>query len=108
MKSEYRAIVAGGFVLQLDAPDLTSPWHDDVRARANSEAERRVYQDRSNTTCNHRVVDNQHVIHPAGNAVCLPRPEVLERKAVLIDASQSGRKVGDNLLAADHQNDVTR
>jgi 5-methyltetrahydropteroyltriglutamate--homocysteine methyltransferase len=34
MRCEYRAIVDGGVILQLDAPDLTAAWRPDIRAAA--------------------------------------------------------------------------
>src|SRR3989442_13641500 len=54
------------------------------------------------------IVDNQEVIYSAGNAVGLPGPQVLKRKAVLVDASQSGVEIGDDLLTTDNEDDVTR
>src|ERR1700682_5681654 len=73
-----------------------------------SESERLIHQDRRDTAASDRLVDNQEVIYTAGNAVGLPGPQVLERKAVLIDAAQSGVQIGDDLLTTDNEDDVTR
>jgi hypothetical protein len=63
-----------------------------------SEPELLVHQDRRDTAGSDRLVNNQEVIYSAGNAVGLPGPQVLKRKAVLVDASQSGVEIGDDLL----------
>src|SRR5207237_9803346 len=55
-----------------------------------------------------RLVDDQEVRYSARNAVGLPGPRVLKRKAVLGDASQSGVEIGDDLLTTDNEDDVTR
>src|ERR1700687_3237794 len=73
-----------------------------------SEPELLVHQDRRDTAGNDRLGDNQDVIYSAGNAVGLPGPQVLKRKAVLVDASQSGVEIGDDLLTTDNEDDVTR
>src|SRR5712671_2839423 len=73
-----------------------------------SEPEQRIHQDRRDTAGSDRLVDNQEVIYSAGNAVGLPGPQVLERKAVLVDASQSSGEIGDDLLTTDNEDDVTR
>src|SRR6202011_3137338 len=72
-----------------------------------SEPELLVHQDRRDTAGSDRLVDNQEVIYSAGNAVGLPGPQVLKRKAVLVDASQSGVEIRDNLLTTDNKDDVT-
>src|SRR5258707_5230252 len=73
-----------------------------------SEAELLVHQDRRDTAGTDRLVDNQEVIYSAGNAVGLPGPQVLQRKAVLVDASQSGVEIAGDLLTTDTEGDVTR
>src|ERR1700687_2314048 len=73
-----------------------------------SEPELLIDQDRRDTAGRDRLVDNQEGIYSAGNAVALPGPQVLKRKAVLVDASQSGVEIGDDLLTTDNENDVTR
>src|ERR1700682_4129084 len=73
-----------------------------------SESERLIHQDRRDTAGSDRLVDNQEVIYSAGNAVGLPGPQVLKRKAVLVDASQSGVEIGDDLLPPDNEDDMTR
>src|SRR6266853_697799 len=73
-----------------------------------SEPELLIHQDRRDTAGSYRLVDNQDVIYSAGNAVGLPGPQVLKRKAVLVDASQSGVQIGDGLLTTDYEDDVTR
>src|ERR1700692_2617770 len=78
-------------------------WHRALR----SEPELLVHQDRRDPAGSDRLVDNQEVIYSAGNAVGLPGPQVLERKAVLVDASQSGVEIGDDLLTTDNEDDVT-
>src|SRR5438105_14069452 len=67
-----------------------------------------VNQDLSDTAVSDRLVDNQDVIYSAGNAVGLRVPHVLKRKAVLVDSSQSGVEIGDDLLTTDNEDDVTR
>ena len=67
-----------------------------------------LHQDRRDTAGSDRLVDNQEVIYSAGNAVRLPGPRVLKRKAVLVEASQSGVEIGDDLLTTDNEDDVTR
>src|SRR3979411_1356441 len=73
-----------------------------------SETELLLHQDRRDPAGSDRLVDDQEVINSAGNAVGLPGPQVLERKAVLGDASQSGVEIGDDLLTTDNEDDVTR
>src|ERR1700730_1939905 len=73
-----------------------------------SEPELLVNHDRRDPAGSDRLVDNQDVIYSAGNAVGLPGPHVLKRKAVLVDASQSGVEIVDNLLTTDNEDDVTR
>src|SRR5207245_2804275 len=73
-----------------------------------SEPELLIHQDRRDSAGSDRLVDNQEVIYSAGNAVGLPGPQVLKRKAVLVDASQSGVEIGDNLLTTDNKYDVAR
>src|ERR1700694_1649475 len=73
-----------------------------------AEPELLIYQDRRDTAGSDCLVDNQEVIYTAGNAVGLPGPQVLKRKAVLVDASQPGVEIGDDLLATDDEDDVTR
>src|SRR2546423_5118335 len=73
-----------------------------------SEPELLIHQDCRDTAGCDRLVDNQEVIYAAGNAVGLPGPQVLKRKAVLVDASQSGVEIGDDLLTTDNEDDVTR
>src|ERR1700680_3153203 len=73
-----------------------------------SEPELLIHQDRRDPAGGDRLVDNQEVIYSAGNAVGLPGPQVLKRKAVLVDASQSGVEIGDDLLTADNEDDVPR
>src|SRR5690348_13951653 len=79
-------------------------WHLMLR----SEPERLIHQDRRDSAGSNRLVDDQEVIYSAGNAIGLPGSHVLERKAVLVDASQSGAEIGDNLLTTDNEYDVTR
>src|ERR1700694_5359959 len=73
-----------------------------------SEPELLIHQDRRDTAGSDRLVDNQKVIYSAGNSVGLPGPQVLKRKAVLVDASQSGVEIRDDLLTTDNEDDVTR
>ena len=73
-----------------------------------SEAELLIHQDRRDTAGSDRLVDNQEVVYSAANAVGLPRPLVLKRKAVLVDASQPGVEIGDNFLTTDDEEDVPR
>src|ERR1700730_15839861 len=73
-----------------------------------SEPELLIHQDRRDTAGSDRLVDNQEVIYAAGNAVGLPGPQVLKRKAVLVDASQSSVEIGDDLLATEDEDDGTR
>src|SRR2546423_1593751 len=73
-----------------------------------SEPELLVHQDRRDPAGSDRVVDDQQVIYTAGNAVGLPGPQVLQRKAVLVNASQSRVEIGDDLLATDNQDGVPR
>src|ERR1700687_2284769 len=73
-----------------------------------SEPELLIHQHRRDTAGSDRLVDNHEVIYSAGYAVCLPGPQVLKRKAVLVDASQSGVEIGDDLLTTDNEDDVTR
>src|SRR5256886_7948784 len=73
-----------------------------------SEPELLIHQDRRDTAGSDRLVDNQEVIYTAGNAVGLPGPQVLKRKAVLVDASQPSVEIGDDLLTTDNEDDVTR
>src|SRR5262249_23023182 len=54
------------------------------------------------------LVDDQEVIYAAGNAVGLPSPQVLKRKAVLVDAPKPCVEIGHNLLTADNEYDVPR
>ena len=67
-----------------------------------------IDQDRRDPAGSDRLVDDQKVIYAAGNAVGLPGSQVLKWKAVLVDASQSGVEIGDDLLATDDEDDVTR
>src|SRR5450432_2383865 len=67
-----------------------------------------IDQDRRDPAGSDRLVDNQEVIYSAGNAVGLPGPPVLKRKAVLVDASQSGVEIGDDLPTTENEDDVTR
>src|SRR6266581_2184571 len=73
-----------------------------------SEPELLIHQDRSDPAGSDHMVDNQEGIYTAGNAVGLSGPQVLKRKAVLVDASQPGVEIGDNLLTTDNEDDVTR
>src|SRR6266704_2295319 len=73
-----------------------------------SEPELLIHQDRRDPAGSDRLVDNQQVVYSAGNAVGLPGPQVLKRKAVLVDAAQSGVEIGDDLLTTDNEDDVTR
>src|SRR5258708_39664075 len=73
-----------------------------------SEPELLVHQDRRDTARRDRLVDNQQVINAAGHAVGLPGPQVLKRKAVLVDAAQSAVEIGDDLLTTDNEDDMTR
>src|SRR5713226_2493754 len=73
-----------------------------------SEAERLIHQDRRQSAGNDRFVDDQEVVDSAGNAVGLPGTQVLKRKAVLVDPSQSGIEVSDDLLTTNNEYDVTR
>jgi hypothetical protein len=78
-----------------------------MRSSPRSEAELRVHQNRCDTACSDRLVDNQDVIYSTWNAVGLPGPEALKRKAVLVDAAESGVEIGYDLLTADNQDDMT-
>jgi hypothetical protein len=62
----------------------------------------RVNQDRGDSSRRGHAVDDENVIHSAGDAVSSPGAAVLERETILVDPSQSRRKVGDNLLNAYH------
>src|ERR1700674_1812069 len=73
-----------------------------------SDPELLIHQDRRDTAGSDRLVDNQEVIYSAGNAVGLPGSQVLKRKAVLVDAPQSGVEIGNDLLTTDNEDDVTR
>jgi hypothetical protein len=75
--------------------------------RPRSEPKRLVHQDRRDTAGSDRLIDDQEVIYSAGNAVGLPGSQVFKGKAVLVDASQSGVEIGDDLLTTDNEDDVT-
>ena len=52
-------------------------------------------------------VDDENCIYSAGNAVGLSGPVILKRKAVLVDASQSGVEIRNNLLRTNDQYHMT-
>ena len=68
---------------------------------SGSEPERLVHQDGGDTSRSDGVVDDKETIHSAGNPVSLAGPGVFRREAVLIDASQPGVQIGDDLF--DHR-----
>jgi len=90
----------------LDVLGVVPHVQEDLALR--SEPELLIHQDRRDTAGSDRLVDNQEVIYSAGNAVGLPGPQVLKRKAVLVDASQPGVEIGNDLLTTDNEDDVTR
>jgi hypothetical protein len=62
-----------------------------------SEPERFVHQDCGDPAGGDCLVDDEDVVRSAGNAVGLPGSPILERKAVLVDASQSRVEIGHDL-----------
>ncbi len=73
-----------------------------------SEPERFIHQDYGYPAGGHCLVDDQDGIYSTGNAVGLPGPPILKRKAVVVEASQSCIEIGNNLLGTDDQDHVTR
>ena len=73
-----------------------------------SEPKRLIHQDDGDSAGGDRLVDDEDVIHSAGNAVGQPGPPILKRKAVLVDASQSRDEIGNDLLRTDDEYYVTR
>lgn len=67
-----------------------------------------IHHDRSDPASGQRLVDDKDVVHPAGNAVGPPGPTILERKAVLGDASHSSVEIGHNLLRPDDEHHMAR
>jgi hypothetical protein len=65
-----------------------------------SEPKRFIHQDRSDPARSHRPVDDED-ISLAENAVGLPGPPILKRKAVLVNASQSCVEIANDLLRTD-------
>ena len=78
------------------------------RTVPGSEPKRFMHQDCGDPAGGDRLVDDEDVIHFAGNPVGLPGPPIFERKAVLVDASQSGVEIGNDLLSTDDEYHVTR
>src|SRR5260370_1164621 len=56
----------------------------------------------------HPFVDAEDVFPPAGHAVGLPGPGILERVAVFMDTPHPGCDVADDFLGADHEDPLPR
>ncbi len=59
------------------------------RRLRRSEPEPFIHQDHGDAAGDDRLVDDKEIIYSAGHPVSLPGPQVLKRKAVLVDSSQS-------------------
>src|SRR3954468_12437030 len=64
------------------------------------EAQCLIHQDRGDSTWRRHAVDEENVVHSARDTVGLPGAMVLQRKAILVNPSQSSSGVGDDLLTA--------
>src|SRR5262245_3921956 len=100
------AAIVHGASTEAGGQRSTCTCHSVSSNKTELEAECVVHQDRGDSTWRRHAVDDENVVHPACDAVRLPGAAVLEREAILVDPSQSGSDVRDDLLTAYHKNHV--